>query len=165
MPARTVNRTIPYPPDRLFDLVADVEHYPQFVPNWAAARIIRHLPDGYQTDQIIRFGPLREEFITETHLHRPQRITVTAVKGPFDHLQILWSFMPVAEGACHIELTVDFELRSRALRAVSQIMAGDSPERLVHAFEERARHVYGPPEAAAMAAALTATADAHGARP
>lgn len=158
MPARTVTRTVPYPPERLFDLVADVEHYPLFVPNWAAARIIRHIPGGYQTDQIVRFGPLREEFVTETHLEKPHAITVTAVKGPFDHLQILWSFTAVPEGACDIALTVDVELRSRALQVASRIMAGDSAERMVHAFEERARHVYGPPDAAAAAAARAADA-------
>lgn len=158
MPARTVSRIVPYPPGQLFDLVADVEHYPLFVPNWAAARILKRIPGGYQTDQIVRFGPLREEFITETHLERPDTITVTAVKGPFDHLQILWSFTAVPEGACHIALTVDVELRSRALQAASRIMAGDSAERMVHAFEERARHVYGPPHPTAQAVAHAAAA-------
>lgn len=158
MPARTVAHTVPYTPEQLFDLVADVEHYPLFVPNWAAARIIKRIPGGYQTDQIVRFGPLREEFITETHLERPHSITVKDVKGPFDHLQILWIFTGIPEGACHIALTVDVELRSRALQAASRIMAGDSAERMVHAFEERARHVYGAPDPTALAVARAAGA-------
>lgn len=156
MPARTVTRTVPYRAEQLFDLVADVEHYPLFVPSWAAARIIKRLPDGYRTDQILRVGPMREEFITETHLVRPERIEVTDVKGPFDHLHILWNFTDVPHEACHIALSVDVQLRSRALRALSSIMAGDSVERMVHAFEERARHVYGPPSPDAVAAARAA---------
>lgn len=153
MPARTVSRPVPYSSAQVFDLVADVEHYPLFVPSWAAARIIKHLPDGYRTDQILRVGPMREEFITETHLRRPARIEVVDVKGPFDHLHILWNFTELGGGACHIDLSVDVQLRSRALRALSSIMAGDSVERLVHAFEERAHHVYGPPLPSALAAA------------
>lgn len=160
MPARTVQRTIPYTAEQLFDLVADVEHYPLFVPSWAAARIIKRLPDGYRTDQILRVGPMREEFITETHLARPDRIEVVDVKGPFDHLHILWNFTNVPGHACHIALSVDVQLRSRALRALSSIMAGDSVERLVHAFEERARHVYGPPVPDAVAAVHAATGHA-----
>ncbi|EKV30856.1 Putative oligoketide cyclase/dehydratase or lipid transport protein YfjG [Caenispirillum salinarum AK4] len=157
MPARTVSRTVPYSPEQLFDLVVDVEHYPLFVPSWAAARVIKRLPDGgYRTDQILRVGPMREEFITETHVDRPNRIEVVDVKGPFDHLHILWNFTLVPEGACHIDLSVDVQLRSRALRALSSLLAGDSVERLVHAFEERARHVYGPPHPLAQAVARDA---------
>lgn len=160
MPARTVSRTVPYSSEQLFDLVADVERYPLFVPSWAAARIIKHLPDGgYRTDQILRVGPMREEFITETHLSRPTRIEVVDVKGPFDHLHILWNFTSIDDNACHIDLSVDVQLRSRALRALSSIMAGDSVDRMVRAFEDRARQVYGPPPRTALNAVRASVAE------
>ena len=74
-------REVPYPAERLFDLVADVESYPDFLPWWAAARIIAREDGAYRTDQVIRFGPIRQRFPTRTVLRRPREIDVTATGG------------------------------------------------------------------------------------
>lgn len=139
-----VTRVVFYGRERMFDLVADVERYPEFVPLWQAARVHDRTDRGYRTDQVVRLGPLRYRFSTCTRLHRPDRITVFSNRPPLRELRLTWTFDPLADAKCRIGLDARFDLRSRILAPIGLILSRESIERMIDAFERRARHVYGP---------------------
>lgn len=129
-------------PEQLFDLVADVERYPEFVRGWSAARIRRRDGDHYETDQIVGFGPLRLRFATRTLLRRPDRIDVVSDEPPFRHFALSWLFEPQPPG-CRVTLIAELELRSRLLQRLVERILPQSVADLVAAFEARARALYG----------------------
>jgi coenzyme Q-binding protein COQ10 len=138
-------REVPYPAPQLFDLVADVESYPDFLPWWAAARIVAREDGAYRTDQVIRFGPIRQRFPTRTVLRRPREIDVTATGGPFRRFDLHWSFAPLASGGCRVGLDAEIAFRLPLLGEVFGAALGRALARIVTAFEVRARMLYGPP--------------------
>lgn len=152
VPIHAVNRVFSYTPEQVFDLVADVERYPEFLPWWIAARIEKSDGDVYHTDQVIGFrGLVRERFRTTTVLKRPERIDVTSDGGPFRRLHIQWSFEPAPDApdapdpGCLVGYRVDFELRSKLAQGLFAPLFGAAVRRVVGAFERRARQLYGPP--------------------
>ncbi len=145
MPTTTVKREVYYPPHRMFDLVADVERYPEFLPTWQAVRVRNAKDDGYDTDQVVRLGPVRHTFTTHTRLTRPDAIRVQSSQAPFRQFELQWTFDVADDGGCLITLDVTFELRSRALSALGMLLSRDSVDRMITAFEDRARRMYGPP--------------------
>ena len=146
MPRYAVNRVLPYAPEQLFDLVADVERYPEFLPWWVAARIEGWDGDSYRTDQVIGFrGILRQRFRSKTDLVRPKRIDVTADSGPFRHLDIRWTFQPAPNAGCLVGFSVDFELRSKLVGGLFGPLFNAAVRRVVDDFERWARRLYGPP--------------------
>ncbi|MFA7430361.1 MAG: type II toxin-antitoxin system RatA family toxin [Rhodospirillaceae bacterium] len=145
MPTTTVKREVYYPPHRMFDLVADVERYPEFLPTWQAVRVRNRTGDGYDTDQVVRLGPVRHTFTTHTRLILPNAIEVHSTQAPFRAFSLQWKFDVADDGGCNIHLNVTFELRSRALSALSALLSRESVDRMVTAFEDRARRMYGAP--------------------
>lgn len=139
MPSYAVRRVLDVPPGRLFDLVADVERYPEFVPWWVAARITGREGDAYCTDQVVRVALLRQRFSTRTVLCPPKRIDVTSADRAFRSLHIAWSFEPTPQGGCEVGLTMTIELRSRVAQEMAAALFAGAPARLVAAFEARAR--------------------------
>jgi coenzyme Q-binding protein COQ10 len=89
---RRAERLLPYSPDQLFDLAADVERYPKFLHWWKAARIKSRHDDVYYTDQDLAFGPLRVRFGSKASLHRPNRVDVTSHDQPFRDFKLSWTF-------------------------------------------------------------------------
>ena len=144
MTAHTLRRELAFPQDRLFELVADVERYPDFVPWWAAARIQRReSPTVYFTDQVIRMGPLSQRFTSRTDLAPPSHIRVSSEAKPFDRLLIDWRFGPAAIGSL-VELSVDFRFKSATLARMLKLVSGEAAHTLMKAFEHRANLLYGP---------------------
>lgn len=144
MPVPWIRCSLPYTRDQLFDLAADVERYPEFVPWWVAARIWKREGNVYYTDQIVRFAMLRKRFGSKTVLRRPERIDVTSSEGPVRNLHLTWLFDARPGNKCQVSLAVELELRSPLIedlfahtmaRAVGPIMA---------AFETQAHRLYGP---------------------
>lgn len=129
----------------MFELVAAVERYPEFVPYWQAVRVRNQSDTSYRTDQVVRFGPLRHTFTTTTRLYRPERIEVISRDPPFRRLSLVWRFETADDGGCRIGLGVDFELTARLLSAIGGLFSRDSVMRMIGAFENRARHIYGAP--------------------
>ncbi len=142
MPRYAESRVLPYPCARLFDLAADVERYPEFVPWWAAARIRKRQGNLYHTDQIIRYGALSLRFPSRTVMERPRRITVAATGGAFRALTFRWTFTP-ADGGCRVGLEVRVEPRSALLGRVVGLVSAGAARRLADAFEARAHALYG----------------------
>jgi len=151
MPRHSEIRRVPYRPEQLFDLVADVDRYPQFLPWCVGARVRTRTEAEMVADLTIGFGPFRESFTSRVVLLRPGEIGVRYENGPFRYLTNQWRFEPteVAGGSgCLVNFNVDFEFRSRLLQFTIGAVFHEAVRRMVSAFLTRARVVYGPPPAA-----------------
>lgn len=141
MTVHTESRIVSAPAELLFDLVADVERYPEFLPMWKSARIRRlEGPSTYYTDQEVGFGPICERFLTETILDRPVSIIVTSSDPLFREFYIRWGFANVAEG-CQTSIQLKWQARSFLLQKGIDIVLPKTAEMMVDAFERRARDV------------------------
>ena len=144
MPTHAERKTVPYAPEQLFDLVAGVDKYPQFLPWCVAARIRSHTDTELVADLTIGFGPFRESFTSRVTLDRPKRVTVTYENGPFRYLNNQWDFTSKGTGS-EVAFFVDFEFKSKILQAAIGVVFNEAVRRMVNAFLKRARDVYGPP--------------------
>lgn len=144
MPTHAEQRVVPYTPEQMYALVADIERYPEFLPWCIAARIRERRADFVSADLVIGFKMFRERFTSNVTLSPPDRIDVAYAEGPFRYLNNHWSFerMP---GGCRIEFFVDFEFKSRVLQKVIEVLFGEAVRRMVAAFDGRARQLYGKP--------------------
>lgn len=151
MPTHAEKRLLPYTPEQLFDLVAQVERYPEFLPWCLAARVRSREHDLVVADLVIGFRMIRERFTSNVKLSRPDRIDVWYADGPFKHLNNHWQFVPappsaeLPSGGTLIDFYVDFEFRSKLLQSLIGVLFNEATKRMVAAFEGRARQLYGPP--------------------
>jgi coenzyme Q-binding protein COQ10 len=143
MSTHAERRRLPYAPQQLFDLVADVERYPEFLPWCVGARVRERRPDLVVADLLIGYRMVRERFTSRVILDRPGRIDVTYADGPFRYLNNHWLFHPEPDGGCTIDFYVDFEFRSRMLQKIIEVLFNEAVRRMVGAFETRARALYG----------------------
>jgi coenzyme Q-binding protein COQ10 len=142
MPTHAERKVVPYTPEQMFDLVADVGKYPQFLPWCVASRVRNQTEDGLIGDLTIGFGPFRESFTSRVTLNRPHQVKVTYENGPFRYLNNQWDFKASSRG-CEVAFFVDFEFRSRILQAAIGVVFNEAVRRMVNAFLKRARDVYG----------------------
>ena len=143
MPTHAEQRVLPYTQEQLFALVADVEHYPEFLPWCVASRIRRREGDVFFADLVIGFKMVRERFTSKVTLSRPGRVDVTYTEGPFHHLNNHWVFKPLPDGGTEIDFYVDFEFRSKLLQTLIGALFHEAVKMMVSAFEKRARQLYG----------------------
>lgn len=149
MPTHTEQRHMPYTAEQMFDLIADVEAYPKFLPWCAASRIRRDGRDAQgkgvvEADLVISFKVFRERFGSRVTLDPADRvIDVAYLDGPFRYLDNHWTFTP-AEDGCLVDFFVDFEFKSRTLQAIIGVVFGEAMQRIVRAFETRAQQLYVP---------------------
>lgn len=134
---------MPYSPEQMFNLVADVSQYPKFLPWCTGARIRSQSETEMVADLTIGFGPFRESFTSRVKLDQPHKVQVEYENGPFKYLHNQWTFEPDARG-CHVRFFVDFEFRSRLLQAAIGTVFGEAVRRMVGAFLKRAHDLYGP---------------------
>ncbi len=146
MPTHAEHKVLPYSPEQMFDLVADVGKYPAFLPWCAGARVKSHTETQLVADLTIGFGPFRESFTSRVELDRPHQIQVKYENGPFRYLNNQWTFEPNPKG-CNVKFYVDFEFRSRVLQAAIGVVFNNAVKLMVNAFLKRAREVYGAPAA------------------
>lgn len=146
MPRYAEQKRVPYSPEQMFDLVADVGKYPQFLPWCVGARIRSRTETEMVADLTIGFGPFRESFTSRVKLEHPETILVQYENGPFKYLRNRWIFKPDPQG-CLIDFFVDFEFRSRVLQMAIGTVFAEAVRRMVYAFLKRAREVYGAPAA------------------
>ena len=151
MPKHSEQRILPYAPEQLFDLVAAIERYPEFLPWCLAARITKREGDIIDGDLVIGFKFFRERFSSRVTLDRAQnRIDVRYTQGPLKNLDNRWQFLPHDQG-CLVDFYVDFEFRSRLLQKMIELLFNEAVKRMVTAFENRAHHLYRPQLATAGA--------------
>lgn len=145
MTTHSETRTLPYTPEEMFDLVADVPSYPQFLPWCAAARERSRRDEGDRTvveaDLVISFKVFRERFTSRVTLWPKRRIETEYIDGPFSHMRSVWEFAE-AEAGCEVKFFVDFEFRNRVLDAAAGVFFNDAMQRIVRAFERRAAELY-----------------------
>lgn len=143
MPTHAEKRVLPYTPKQLYDLVADIERYPEFLPWCMAARIRKREANLVVADLVIGFKVFRERFTSRVELDPANnRINVTYAEGPFKYLNNHWVFAEHPSG-CEIDFFVDFEFRSRLLQKAIEVLFSEAVRRMVGAFEARARALYG----------------------
>ena len=147
MPTHAEKRVMPYSPQQMYDLIADVASYPEFLPWCAAARIRkRRVVDAHEiidADLVISFKVFRERFGSRVTL-KPDtnRIDVEYLGGPFKFLNNHWKFIEHEDG-CEVDFFVDFEFKSKILQSIIGVVFGEAMQRIVGAFEERAKTLYG----------------------
>lgn len=145
MPTHAEKRVLPYTREQLFDLVADIARYPDFLPWCQGARIREQSDDRVVADLIIGFKMVRESFTSRVQLVRPDRIDVAYSEGPFRYLNNHWVFTALPDGGgCEIDFYIDFEFRSRLLQKLIGPLFNEAVRRMVSAFELRAAEIYGP---------------------
>lgn len=132
----------------MFDLVADVEKYPQFVPLCSALRVRSRTEKGETTvivaEMTVAYKMIRQTFISRVTLDKPKlQILVEYLDGPFSRLQNRWTFMMVGEKACEVEFFIEYEFKSRTLAMLMGAMFDTAFRKFAAAFESRADQVYG----------------------
>ncbi|KUF12354.1 type II toxin-antitoxin system RatA family toxin [Pseudoponticoccus marisrubri] len=147
MPTHSETRTLPYTAAQMYDLVADVGAYPEFLPWTAAARIRSRKDEGDHevmlADLVISFKVFRERFGSKVTLWPGEnRIDTEYLDGPFKHMISKWAFRDV-DGGCEVSFFVDFEFRNRILQGAAGMFFYDAMQRIVRAFERRAAALYG----------------------
>jgi coenzyme Q-binding protein COQ10 len=149
MPAHSETKRLPYTPEQMYDLVADVADYPAFLPWTAAARIRSREDRGDHevvlADLVISFKVFREKFGSRVTLWpEKMQIDTAYIDGPFKYLESTWRFAP-AEGGCEVQFEVDFEFRNRLLQGAAGMFFNEAMQRVVRAFERRAAELYSSP--------------------
>ena len=143
MPTHAEKRLLPYSPEEMFDLVADVEKYPQFLPWCVATRVTKSEGDEIMAEMVIGYKMFRERFTSRVKLDSPGRIDVAYFEGPFKYLNNHWIFEPEGETVCTIDFYVDFEFRSRLMQKLIGAVFNEAVKRMIQAFEKRADELYG----------------------
>ena len=142
MPRHTEKRILTYTPEQLFDLVADVGHYQDFLPWVAATRIREDSETGMVADLIVGFGALKETFTSRVKKDRPRQIDIDYIEGPLKYLHNHWKFRAVP-GGTEVDFCVDFAFRNRIFEALAGQMFDRALRRMIGAFETRAAALYG----------------------
>ncbi|MFO1158013.1 MAG: type II toxin-antitoxin system RatA family toxin [Reyranellaceae bacterium] len=141
-------RVVAFAPEQLFDLVADVPRYPEFLPWCVAARVRSRKEQVEIAELAIGFGPFHERFVSRVELARDRtggpRIDTTGIEGPFRRLVSRWTFHPHPDGT-EIEFELEFEFRSLLLQQTVRLLFAEAVRRMVAAFEARAAQLYGKP--------------------
>jgi coenzyme Q-binding protein COQ10 len=146
MKTHTETRYLPYTPDQMFNLVADVARYPEFLPWCVGARIKEQREDMLLADLMIGFKMVRERFTSRVWLDRAaRRIDVEYINGPFRTLKNHWTFSenPDGSGGCRIDFFLEFEFSSMMLQKLIGMLFHEAVRRMVGAFEARAKQLYG----------------------
>ncbi|WP_010413455.1 type II toxin-antitoxin system RatA family toxin [Citromicrobium sp. JLT1363] len=152
MPGIHQKRVLPYSPEQMFDLVADVKSYPKFLPWVIATRIQSDSETEMVADMVVGFKAIREKFTSRVEKKRPRSIRVHYVDGPLSDLQNDWQFEP-AEGGCEIDFCVDFTFKSKIFETLAGAYFDRAFRRMMTAFEERAHELYGNSSSSAQSVA------------
>ncbi|RUO65604.1 Ribosome association toxin PasT (RatA) of the RatAB toxin-antitoxin module [Pseudidiomarina planktonica] len=128
---------------QMFDLVNDIEAYPQFVPGCVGATILEQSAEHKVAKLDISKAGIGKSFTTRNTLHAPERIDMELVDGPFKRLSGGWHFQPLSENACKIVFKLDFEFSNRLLSMAFGRIFHEITSRMVDAFAKRAQQVYG----------------------
>jgi len=142
MPTHAERKVLRYTPEQMFDLVADVRRYPEFLPWCVGARVLSRTEDELVADLTIGFKMFRETFRSRVRLERPHHVHVTYETGPFRYLNNHWRFNAVPQGT-EVDFFVDFEFHSRILQMAIGVVFNEAVRLMVRAFERRAMALYG----------------------
>ena len=146
-------RRLPYSAEQMFDLVADVAQYREFLP-WVIATRVRSDSDTEMlADMVVGFKSIRETFTSRVIKDRPTQIAVHYVDGPLSDLDNVWTFRAINENTCEIDFAVDFEFKNRVFQALAGQYFDRAFRKMVAAFETRAGELYGSNNSSAQSVA------------
>ena len=149
MPTFRTTRQVKHAASEMFDLVADIERYPEYVPLCEQLRVKRRAEGGEGTttlvaDMTIAYGPMRQNFTSQVTLDRARlSILVEYLDGPFRQLENRWRFRPTGENTCDVDFFISYEFRSRTLAMLMGAVFDKAFRRFAEAFEARADKIYG----------------------
>lgn len=158
MPKHSETRHLPYTPEQMFDLVADVGRYAEFLPWVVATRVRTDGETAMMADLIVGFMALREKFTSKVTKERPRHVHVEYIEGPLAYLHNDWMFRPDDQGGCFVDFTVDFAFRSRIFEALAGQMFGMALRKMIGAFEERAAKLYASSVSTVVAGSSSSSA-------
>ena len=153
MPGIHEVRRLPYSAQQMFDLVADVARYAEFLPWVVGTRVRSDSETEMIADLLVGFNALREKFTSRVIKERPHRIEVIYIDGPMRDLDNVWHFRPLEGGGCEIEFQVDFTFRNAVFEALAGQYFDRAFRKMVEAFEKRADRLYGSSSSSAISAA------------
>ncbi|MGE3691764.1 MAG: type II toxin-antitoxin system RatA family toxin [Novosphingobium sp.] len=153
MPSIREMRELPWSGEQMFDLVADVARYPEFLPWIVATRVKTDSDEEMIADMLIGFKNLREKFTSRVEKDRPGRIKVHYIDGPLRDLDNVWLFTPNGEGGCLIDFSVSFSFRNALFESLAGKYFDKAFRKMVTAFETRADELYGSSNSSAISAA------------
>ena len=153
MPRIAETRHSPWSAEQMFDLVADVKRYPEFLPWVVATRVRRDGDTEMIADMLVGFNALREKFTSKVTKDRPRMIDVDYLEGPMRELDNKWFFHPEPGGGCRIDFCVDFTFRNPIFEALAGQYLDRAFRKMVSAFEARAAALYGSSSSSATSVA------------
>jgi coenzyme Q-binding protein COQ10 len=139
--------------EQMYDLVADVGRYAEFLPWVVATRVKSDSEDEMIADMLVGFSALREKFTSRVLKQRPNAIKVEYIEGPLKRLENTWNFKPEPDGGCTIEFCVDFTFRSAIFEKLAGQYLDAAFRKMVAAFEKRAEQLYGNSSPSAVSVA------------
>lgn len=135
---------MPYTPEQMFDLVAAVDQYKEFAPWCVASRINKRESDNvFYADLIVGYKMFRERFSSKVILDPKTHISIEYLHGPLQHLQNHWRFIEEKNGHCTVDFSVEFEFKNSMLQGIAKVFFQQVVQRMVSAFEARAKELYG----------------------
>ncbi|MCJ8315669.1 type II toxin-antitoxin system RatA family toxin [Idiomarina sp.] len=143
MPSIEKSALVSYSAEQMFNLVNDIDSYPEFVPGCADSRVVEQNGDYKVASLQISKAGIQKTFTTRNRLVKPERIDMELVDGPFKKLTGGWVFKPLSDDACKVELKLDFEFSSRLLSMAFGKIFSEVTSKMVDAFVKRAEQVYG----------------------
>jgi coenzyme Q-binding protein COQ10 len=150
LPRHKETRRLPYTPEQMFDLVADVGRYGEFLPWVVGVRVREDSETEMVADLLVGFKALREKFTSRVRKDRPGHIRVEYLEGPLAHLNNDWTFRPDGQGGCSVDFCVDFAFRSRIFEAIAGQVFDRALRAMIGAFEARAAKLYGVSEPSSL---------------
>lgn len=159
MPRHQESRRLPWSPEQMFDMVADVVRYGEFLPWVAGVRVRSNSETEMVADLLVGFKGLREKFTSRVHKHRPGRIHVDYLDGPLKHLYNDWQFHPDGQGGSIVDFTVDFAFRSTIFEKLAGQVFDKALRRMIAAFEERAEQLYAQERNASLSGNSSSSAN------
>jgi coenzyme Q-binding protein COQ10 len=151
LPRHHEKRQVPYSPEQMFALVADVERYPEFLPWCVATRIRSRDEFSFTADLIAAFAAFREQYTSRVNLSPADNtIVIEYLQGPFEHLTNRWVFIANDKG-CEVDFDIDFRFRSKTLETLISGVFTKAIRKMTESFEQRAHKLYGGAPAAPAA--------------
>jgi coenzyme Q-binding protein COQ10 len=153
MPGIRETRRLPYSAEQMFDLVADVGRYGEFLPWVIATRVRSDSETEMVADMVVGFKSLRESFTSRVQKVRPHEIDVHYLDGPLSDLDNVWTFRVVDDHTCEIDFVVEFTFKNRLFEKIAGQYFDRAFRKMVEAFETRAEQLYGRSSSSAQSVA------------
>ena len=143
MPTHNDSRTLSYSCEQLFDLAADVESYPEYLPGWVSAKILERTGHSLRVEQQLGLKSFTQAFVTTAVLDRPQKVSIHSDDAPFRFLQIEWCFEPAGPGQCTVSLEFNYQMRFGLIEKMAAALFEYTSLEIIKRFSRRAQTLYG----------------------